>query len=127
MTQNAWMHLPPSADQLLDIVAEVLEEQVMAAVPPALQHQVRVAANLSRIVQREFLLGPEAEKAETEALSALVGSTGTVPELRAEAVERIRSADTGDDFERAAWDAAVAICRRELAIVKPGHDSWEGE
>ncbi len=120
------MHLPPSAEDLLDIVAEVLEQQVLPVVPSSVQHNVRVAANLARIVQREVVLGPAAEAAETAAWRGLTGSDENLDDLRARVVGRVRHGDD-PEFESRVWEVAVANCRRELAIVKPGHDSWEGE
>jgi hypothetical protein len=45
---------------VLDCIAGLLEDDVLPAVTGGLQHQVRVAANLSRILQREVELGPAA-------------------------------------------------------------------
>ena len=35
----------------------------------------------------------------------------------------------GDDpgLEALAWPALVEVARQDVAVVKPGHDSWEGE
>ena len=92
--------------------------------PPDLQHQVRVAAHLSTLVERELRLGPANTAREDELLAGLLG--GPVDDPQAALAERIR---TGDDeaFEARAWAAIVEITRHDLAVAKPGHDRWEGE
>jgi hypothetical protein len=116
----------PSAAELLDTIGNLLDDEVMSSVPGALKHQVRVASNLSRILQREAVLSPGAWERERERLVELLGHEGEVTDLSAELAGRLR---TGDDlsFERDAWETLVAVARDDLAIAKPGHDSWEGE
>lgn len=98
------MQYRPSARELLDDLAELLDETLLPALPPELRHRARVGANLARILARETALGPAAADRERAARAA-------VP--------------AGD--ERAEWEALVAICRDDLAIAKPGYDAWEGE
>ena len=114
----------PTADELLDCVAGLLEEEVLPAVPGTIQHRVRVAANLARILQREAQFGPAALHDEGERLSELLGHPGDVADLRAELTDRLARPDA--DFEAQAWEVVVAITRDDLAIAKPGHDAWEG-
>lgn len=126
------MQYEPSAEQLLAAIAELLEDEVLAAVPDALKHKCRVAGNLARILERQEALGPGGAERERERLAALVGgeagdtvgSTDT-GELSRQLAQRIKT-DDDPDFQRSAWDALVAICREDLAIAKPGHDAWEG-
>ncbi|WP_067697527.1 DUF6285 domain-containing protein [Nocardia jejuensis] len=94
----------PSAGELLEALAELLEGTLLPALPPGLQHRARVGANVARIVGREVELGPDAERRADELLDA-------VP--------------AGD--ERALWEALTEIVRADLAIAKPGYDSWDGE
>jgi len=121
------MQYEPSAEQLLDAIAELLEDDVLAAVPDALKHRARVAGNLARILERQEALGPAATAREREHLAALAGGGGgeDTVELARRLAQRIRT-DDDPDFQRRAWDALVAICRDDLAIAKPGHDAWEG-
>jgi len=117
----------PTDEELLDAIAELLENQVLGAIPPALQHQVRVAANLSRILQRQTALEPAASRAEAGRLAALLEMGGEdLPALRAELDRRIRAGDGALD-EAAVWAALVATARDDLASAKPGYDAWEGE
>jgi hypothetical protein len=121
------MQYEPSAEQLLAAIAELLEDEVLAAVPDALKHKCRVAGNLARILERQEALGPAGAARERERLAAVVGTAGggDTVELSRQLAQRIKT-DDDPDFQRRAWDALVAICREDLAIAKPGHDAWEG-
>jgi len=121
------MQYEPSAEQLLAAIAELLEDEVLAAVPDALKHKCRVAGNLARILERQEALGPAGAARERERLAALAGTAGSpdTVELSRQLAQRIKT-DDDPDFQRSAWDALVAICREDLAIAKPGHDAWEG-
>ncbi|WP_327139738.1 hypothetical protein [Nocardia sp. NBC_01327] len=94
----------PSAAELLESLAELLEGTLLPALPPALHHRARVGANLARVLSREVALGPDADHREIELLAA-------VP----------------DGDEQALWQALTEVVRADLAIAKPGYDSWEGE
>lgn len=96
------MQYRPSAEQLLATVAELLDDTLLPALPPGLQHQARVGANVVRVVWRELEFGADAARREHELLAA-------VP--------------AGDDD--ALWRALVDVARDDLAIAKPGYDSWE--
>lgn len=120
------MQFVPTAAELAAAVANLLDEQVLGAVPGHLQHPVRVAGHLARLLEREARLGPAAAERERQLLGELVGvDDGDVVALNAMLAERIRTSD--DDFAVAAWSALVEITRGDLAIAKPGHDGWEGE
>jgi hypothetical protein len=118
------VQFPPDAAALLDAVGRLLDEHVMGAVPPHLQHPVRVASHLVRLVEREVGLAPENAARERELLEELVGAD--VADPLGELAERLRrSSDV--ELDRRAWAALVEITRRDLAIAKPGHDAWEGQ
>jgi hypothetical protein len=120
------MQFVPTAAELAAAVANLLDEQVLGAVPGHLQHPVRVAGHLARLLEREARLGPASAERERQLLGQLLGLDETdVEALNAALAERIRSGD--DDFAAAAWSALVEITRSDLAIAKPGHDGWEGE
>jgi hypothetical protein len=114
----------PEAADLLAAIGKLLDEKVLSAVPPDLQHQVRVAGNLSAILEREVRLGPASATRERELLTGLLGADADDP--TAALAERIRHGDD-EAFESRAWPVVVDITRNDLAIAKPGHDSWEGE
>lgn len=125
------MQYQPSAEELLAAIAELLEDELLPALPDALKHKCRVAANLARILERQEQLGPGAAAREGEQLRALLGdeggarAAGDVVELSRQLAQRVR-ADDDPAFQRRAWDALVEIGRGDLAIAKPGHDAWEG-
>ena len=66
----------PTDAELLDAIATLLEDEVLPVVPPSVQHKVRVAANLARILERQQAIEPPALAKEQAAL-ADVGSPGT--------------------------------------------------
>lgn len=122
------MQYRPTAAELLADIAALLEGEVLTSVSGPLQHRVRVAANLARIVERELVLGPASAAAEERRLAAVLGRHGTLEELRAELSARLLDPaplSAGDD--RAIFDTLLATARDDLAIAKPGHDEWEGE
>lgn len=118
------MQFVPLAPDLLAAIGKLLDEKVLPAVPSHLQHQVRVAAHLSTLVERELRLGPESNAREAQLLAELLGDQ--VDDPQAALADRIRD---GDDpaFEAKAWETLVEIARGDLAIAKPGHDVWEGQ
>ena len=115
--------LPDSAD-LLAAVGRLLGDDVLGTVPPHLQHPVRVAAHLVQLVEREVRLGPEHAARERAWLAELLGAD--VENAQAVLAARIRAGDD-PELERRSWTTLVAITRQDLAVAKPGHDSWEGE
>jgi len=116
----------PTASELLITIADLLDDEVLAAVPPHLQHKVRVAGNLCRILDREWRLSPAATAKEQSLWAELLGHDGDVLALRTELAARLRSGEVDADLERRAWAAIVDVTRDDLAIAKPGHDTWEG-
>ena len=121
------MQFRPDATELLADIAALLEDKVIDAVSGPLQHQVRVAANLARIVEREVQLGGAAASAERSRLAPFVADDGDLVAMRARLCERLLSDGAIDDGERSAiYDALVATLRTDLAITKPGYDAWSG-
>jgi hypothetical protein len=112
----------PTDAELLDCIAGLLEDEVLPVVPPALQHKVRVAANLTRILERQQAITPAAESRESEELQHLLNRGGTLEELRTELNRRIRD-DSVDP--QPTWDLLVATARDDLAAAKPGYDNWQ--
>jgi hypothetical protein len=114
---------------LLATIGELLEDELMSAVPGELRHKVRVAANLIQIIKREWQLGADQKSREQAALRDLVGGTDAeLGELRSALDDMLRpDRDTPPDFDVRAWHTLVYITRGELSIVKPGHDNWQGE
>ena len=117
------MQFPPDAAELLAAIGRLLDDKVLDAVPPDLQHQVRVAGHLAHLVEREVRLGPDHASRERQLLTDLLGVD--VADPQAALAGRLRATDDAA-FEAAAWSALVAITRQDLAVAKPGHDAWEG-
>jgi hypothetical protein len=114
----------PTAAELAAAITRLLDEQVMGAVPPHLQHPVRVAGHLVALLEREARLGPATVAHERRLLNDLLGAEVADPNAAVAA----RISDTDDpEFEHRAWATLVEITRGDLAIAKPGHESWEGE
>ena len=120
------MQYVPTSSNLLLTMAALLDDELLPALPPSLQHKARVAANLCRILERQGELEPAAMQREHDRLVAVLGHDGDRVELSAELARKLRTSSDAD-FDRAAWEAIVAILRDDLAIAKPGHDSWEGK
>ena len=118
------MQFAPEAADLLAAIARLLDDEVIGAVPPHLQHPVRVAAHLSHLVERELRLAPQQAANERSLLTELLAVE--VEDPAATLAARLRA---GDDpsLEARAWPVLVEIARQDLAVAKPGHDSWEGE
>ncbi|NNL86129.1 MAG: hypothetical protein HKP27_10775 [Myxococcales bacterium] len=116
----------PTASELLDTIAEVLEGDILPELEGASQHKVRVAANLCRILEREFRLGPGTALRERAALRELLGADDeqSAAALNQTLCERLRSG--GDpSFEAATLRVLRTIARDKLSIAKPGHDSYD--
>lgn len=117
--------LPESAD-LLAAIARLLDDQVLAAVPPDLQHKVRVAGNLAKILEREARLGPAAADRERVLVADVLGEPLDPLDDPAAVLDARLRAGVDDELADRAWVALVEIARGDLAIAKPGHDGYEG-
>lgn len=113
----------PTDRELLQTLTQLLSEEVMPEVTGLLQHKVRVAANLCKILERESELGPSLEGREVELLTELTGRSGSCEELSAELCRRLEAGNL--DLERRAWPALLEIVKGKLAVSKPGHDSYD--
>ena len=122
----------PTAAELLAVVAELLERDVVPALDGPVQHHARVAASLVAIVERELRLAPAAAANElaavTEVLAGDQPASTDLGEARAQLAAALR-AGMADDAAVAegVWELLMAVAHDDLAISKPGHDSWEGE
>jgi hypothetical protein len=117
----------PTASELLTTIADLLENEVLAATRGGLQHQVRVAGNLCRILEREARLGAAADTREVALLAEALGEAPAGRDALALSRDLVAHLDAGGDgaLEKRAWHALVEIVRGKLAIAKPGHDAWD--
>jgi hypothetical protein len=114
----------PDASLLLGAIADTLEQQVLDHADPSVQHQVRVAANLCRILQREVILAAAADNAARARLATLLGHDGPSHELWRELADRLEAGGSDDD-ESAVHATLLAIVRDKLAVAKPGYDAYD--
>jgi Domain of unknown function (DUF6285) len=110
----------PAAVELLAAVAAFLEDDAAPRLDARLRFHARVAANVLRILRREWELGPAQAERQRALLAGLLGRDGETEELWAELARAIR-AGTLDDRH----DDVVAVLReitaQKLAIANPGY------
>jgi len=122
----------PTAEEILRDVAALLDNVLVPALSGPEQHQARVAASLIGIVHREVQFASSNDAAEREAWIGLLGDAAPADAdlltLRREAANALRSgrADSPED-DAEVWPLLLQATRADLAIVKPGHDSWDGD
>jgi hypothetical protein len=110
----------PTAAELLDAVAGFLEEEAAPRLDARLRFHARVAANVLRVLRREWELGPEQTERQRALLAGLLGHDGEPEELWAELARAIRAGELDD---RRAGVVAVLreITAQKLAIANPGY------
>lgn len=120
------LHDRPTASELLVAIATTLDQRVLPEVAGGVRHDVRVAANLCRIVAREFD-DAEMSGSVTDAFQSVVGddSLGGV-ELLAAVSDMIDDGRLDEQTEAAARAAALAHVRAKLAVSQPGYDERMG-
>jgi hypothetical protein len=110
----------PAAPELLDAVADFLERDVAPALDARLRFHARVAANVLRIVEREWGLGAAQRERQRTLLAGLLGRDGEPDALWAELAAAIRAGRLDD--RRAEVVAALReITAQKLAIANPGY------
>ena len=117
----------PTASELLSTIAEFLEGAVLEATSGGLKHQVRVAGNLCRILEREAALGAAQEARETRLLASVLGETANGRDARALSAALVARLEASHDaaLEQRVVPALLEIVRGKLAIAKPGHDDYD--
>lgn len=116
------LHDRPTATELLDAVASTLDNNVLPAVEGGVRHDVRVAANLCRIIARE-LGAAEAAVAVAGRYQAIVGDDSLEgAELLAAVSRMVDSGELAGADEAAARAAALAHVTAKLAVSQPGYD-----
>ncbi|HZR13716.1 MAG TPA: DUF6285 domain-containing protein [Acidimicrobiia bacterium] len=108
----------PTADELLEAVAEFLARDVVPGTDGRLSFHARVAANVVGIVRRELASGSALDDEEHARLRALLGHDGTRDELDAELARRIRDGSL-DDQRDAVVDHVRRTVRAKLTIANP--------
>jgi hypothetical protein len=111
----------PTADELLDSVAEYLFAELRPEVPREQRFKVLVAANVCAVVAREIRAGDQPDREDLELLAELLGEQVDDPRTAAaELSRRIRSGELDDRIEELAPRLEEHI-RRKLEIARPGY------
>ena len=121
----------PNSVELLEAAADFVEREVVPAIQGARQFQVRVVANVMRIVAREIQMEDPVTRAEVKALATLLGHEKphlhslddlhkSAVQLNEELSEKIRA---GAADEGAFRDETLKVVRRavedKLRIANP--------
>lgn len=125
------MQYRPTAAELLADIAALLDDEVLPALSGPVQHKVRVAANVARILEREFLLADDHARHERAVISGLfdlpADDATPLVDLRARLAGTLRHGEIPGRTDAEVWEALVALTQDDLAIAKPGHDTWTGD
>jgi hypothetical protein len=111
----------PTASELLIAIADFLREEATPALDraePRLGFQMRVAANSLAILEREWRLGPDADRREHDRLVSLLGRDGTLEELNRELAHQLRAGQR-DERDLALMAHLEATIADKIAIANP--------
>jgi hypothetical protein len=122
----------PTATEILRDVSSLLDEVLVPALSGPAQHQARVAASLVGIVGRELAMAATHDAAEADAWRGVLGADAPAGDdlvtLRTAVADALRGGLADDPSEAARiWPVLMASTKADLAIVKPGHDGWDGD
>ena len=110
----------PTARELLDAVAGFLEQDAAPALDARLRFHALVAANVLRILEREWELGPAQRERQRALLAGLLGHDGEPAALWAELAAAVREGAL--DGRRAELVAVLReITAQKRAIANPGY------
>jgi hypothetical protein len=112
----------PTADELLDSVAEYLFGELRPEVPREQRFKVLVAANVCAIVAREIGAGEKPDRDDLALFNELLGEdTEDVHSAAAELSRRLRTGDLDDRIDEFVPRLEEHV-RRKLEIARPGYD-----
>jgi hypothetical protein len=111
-------HDRPDATELIETVREFLHEKLLPTMTGHAAFETRIAANLLAIALRELEHGPRAAEAARERMARIIGRDGTMDDLEAALVQRIRAGDLGIASEGLRAHLREAV-RDRLAIANP--------
>jgi hypothetical protein len=113
----------PTADELLDSVAEYLFGELRPEVPREQRFKVLVAANVCAVVAREIRAGDAPDREDLELFNELLGEkTSDVHAAAAELSRRLRAGELDDRLDEL-FPRLEEHVRRKLEIARPGYDS----
>jgi hypothetical protein len=117
------MREQPGATEIIDAVSEFLSRDLAPTLSGRLAFHLRVAVNALAIVRRQIKLGPAADGAEAERLTALLGVAGDGAALNEELCRRIASGEIASD-DPALIEHLWATTLDTLAIDQPGYATY---
>jgi hypothetical protein len=112
----------PTADELLDSVAEYLFAEVRDEVPREQRFKVLVAANVCAVVAREIRAGEEPDREDLELFNEILGEESSdVHAAAAELSRRLRAGELDDRIDELTPMLEEHV-RRKLEIARPGYE-----
>jgi hypothetical protein len=112
----------PTADELLDSVAEYLFGELRPEVPREQRFKVLVAANVCAVVARELRAGEESDREDLALFAELLGEPADdVQAAAAELSRRLRAGELDDRVDELAPRLEEHV-RRKLEIARPGYE-----
>jgi hypothetical protein len=112
----------PSADELLDSVAEYLFGELRPEVSREQRFKVLVAANVCAVVARELRAGEEPDREDLALFAELLGEPADdVQAAAAELSRRLRAGELDERVDELAPRLEEHV-RRKLEIARPGYD-----
>lgn len=114
----------PTAVELLDAVAGLLEQDLAPLLDARMRFHARVAVNVLGILQREWELGPGQVARSSQLLSGLLGHQDEAAALWGQLAVAIRRGDF-DDRQDELIPILREITAMKLAIANPGYASTD--
>lgn len=93
------LSLSPAPDMLATI-RDYLEQEILPELRDDKWFNVKVAANMLAMIERELRLGPQADAEERARLAELLGIPGPLEELNRALAQAIRGGDIAPDDPR---------------------------
>lgn len=115
----------PTADELLDSVAEYLFAELRPEAPREQRFKVLVAANVCAVVAREIRSGEKPDRDDLALFSELLGEDQDDARVAAaELSRRLRSGELDDRIDELAPRLEEHV-RRKLEIARPGYSDGD--
>jgi ferritin-like protein len=115
----------PTADELLDSVAEYLFTELRPEVPREQRFKVLVAANVCAVVAREIRAGKEPDSADLALFGELLGEeVENTREAAAELSRRLRAGELDDRIDQLTPRLEEHV-RRKLDVARPGYSGGD--
>jgi len=114
----------PTAAELAQAVAEYLNNDAIPALDGRPAFHAKVAANMLGVIERQELLSPAVDAAQTRRLQTLLGQQGSATELNNTLCQHIRDAKLGLDTP-ALLDHLWSSTSERLAIDQPQYATYQ--